>query len=72
MRKDQKPYRNRKPFKRKSGGPKFMLGGGGTNNSKFSFDAPLSDNSIKEGMANLLSLIFGKKRKEQGVMLFNK
>lgn len=71
MRHDQKPHRNRKPFKRKTGGAKFMLGGG-TKHPKFSFDMSSSDQSLKEGVANLLNLIFGKKKREQGAMMLNK
>lgn len=63
MRHDQKPHRNRKPFKRKAGGAKFMLGGG-TKHSKFSFDMSSSNQSLKDGMTNLISLILGKKKKE--------
>ena len=58
MRKDQKPYRNRKPFRRKTGGPKFMLGG--SKNTKVAFDVP--DKNMFAGMSNLISLILGKKR----------
>ena len=71
MRHDQKPHRNRKPFKRKTGGTKFMLGSG-TKHPKFSFNMSSSDQSLRERMANLLSLIFGKRKREQSVMILNK
>jgi hypothetical protein len=72
MRHDQKPHRNRRPYKRKSGGAKFMLGGG-TKSPKFSFDMSSLDRSLREGMVNLISLILGKKKKERpGVMMLNK
>lgn len=64
MRHDQKPHRNRKPFKRKTGGAKFMLGGG-AKNPKFSFDMSSSNQSLREGMTNLLSLIFGKRNENK-------
>lgn len=69
MRHDQKPYRKRKPSKRKAGGGKFMLGGG--RGKDVSFDIPSMDKGMMAGMSNLISLILGRK-KQQGVMMFNK
>jgi hypothetical protein len=69
MRKDQKPYRNRKPFKRKSGGGKFMLGGSW--GKDVSFDIPSTDKGMMASMSSLISLILGRK-KQQGVTTTNK
>jgi hypothetical protein len=69
MRKGLKPYRKRKPFKRKAGGAKFMLGGG--QRKDVSFDMPSMDKGVMARMSNLISLILGQK-KQQGVMTTNK
>ena len=55
MRKDQKPYRNRKPFKRKSGGGKFMLSG--ERGKDVSFDIPSMGKGMMDSMSNLINLI---------------
>ena len=70
MRKGFKPYNKRKPFKRKNGGAKFMLGGE-TKNSKFSF--PESQNSkASEAIANLISMILSQKKKQSIIRIKNK
>ena len=58
MRSNQKPYRNKKPFKRKTGGPKFMLDGSGS--AEVGFD--VLDKNMFAGLSNLISLILEKKR----------
>ena len=69
MRKGLKPYRKRKPFKRKAGGGKFMLGG--ERGKDVSFDIPLKAQGLRSSMSNLISLILGRK-KQQGAMTTNK
>ena len=68
MRRQFKTYNKRKPFKRKSGGGKFMLGGG--RGKDVSFDTSMLDKNVLSGMTNLINLILGRKR--QGVMTTNK
>lgn len=60
MRRGFKPYSKRKPFKRKSGGGKFMLGGG--RGKDVSFNTSMLDKNVLAGMSNLIGLILGKKR----------
>ena len=69
MRKGLKPYRKRKPYKRKAGGQRFMLGG--SRGKDVSFDMSSMDKSMFAGMSNLINLILGRK-KQQGVMTTNK
>ena len=69
MRKGLKPYRKRKPFKRKAGGGKFMLGGG--RGKDVSFDMSSTDKGMMAKMSNLISLILERK-KQQGVTTTNK
>ena len=79
MKSNQKSYRNRKPFRRKTGGPKFMYrnrkpfrrktGGpkfmlGGSKNTKVAFDMP--DKNMLAGISNLINLILGKMEKRGG------
>lgn len=61
MRKDQKSYRNRKPYKRKSGGAKFMLGG--RQRKDVSFDMSSMDRGMRAGISNFISLILGRKQR---------
>ena len=69
MRKGLKPYRKRKPYKRKAGGQRFMLSGG--RGKDVSFDTSSIDKNALAGMSNLINLILGRK-KQQGVMTTNK
>lgn len=67
MRHDQKPHRNRKPFKRKAGGGKFMLGG--SRGKDVSFDMPSSmDKGMFAGMSNLINLILGGKKQRSAII----
>lgn len=59
MRQGFKLYRKRKPYKRKSGGAKFMLGGG--QRKDVSFDMSSMDKGMRAGVLNLISLILGRK-----------
>ena len=58
MRRGYKPYNKRKPFKRKKGGPRFMLGSTGT---KFEFPMHLRSGA-SETLINLIRSILGQKR----------
>ena len=71
MRKGFKPYNKRKPFKRKNGGAKFMLGGE-TKNSKFSFPESLNSGEASKAIARLIGLILGQGRKQSEVRIKNK
>ena len=53
-----KPYNKRKPFKMKSGGGRFMLGGG---SSKFEFPLSLRSKVPEGGLTNLINLILGQR-----------
>lgn len=64
MRKDQKPYRNRKPYKRKSGGQKYMLSG--SHGKDVFFDMPSMDRGMFTNMSNLISLIMRRKSQQLG------
>lgn len=65
MRRGFKPYNKRKPFKRKKGGGKFMLGGG--RGKDVSFDIPSTDKGMMAGMSNLINLILGGKRAQSSI-----
>ena len=52
-----KPFRKRKPFKRKTGGTKFMLGG---KNKSFEFN---TDYKTNEGTIGLIAAILGMRNK---------
>ena len=66
MRRGFKPYNKRKPFKRKKGGARFMLGLSGSAGTKFEFPMHLRSGA-SETLTNLISLILGQKRKQSNV-----
>lgn len=65
MRRGFKPYSKRKPFKRKKGGAKFMLGSTGAG-TKFEFPMHLRSGA-PEVLTNLIRLILGQKRIQTGI-----
>ncbi len=71
MRKGFKTYNKRKPFKRKKGGARFMLGSTGSKEAKFEFPMHLRSGA-SEALTNLISLILGQKRKQSGIKTGNR
>lgn len=69
MRREFKPYSKRRPFKRKQGGSKFMLGSG---KSKFEFPSNLRSKKLSESMAGLIGLILGHRKVRSNVRTSNK
>ncbi len=65
MRRGFKPYNKRKPFRRKSGGAKFMLNG--RQRKDVSFDTSSLDKNVLAGMSNLIGLILSRKRVQLSV-----
>ena len=59
MRRGFKPYNKRKIFKRKNGGPRFLLGSG---HAKFDFPVSQMPKDPSEGLMKLIQLILGQKR----------
>lgn len=59
MKQRLKPYNKRKPFKRKNGGARFMLGSAG---AKFNHSKS-SELQVSNTLASFIDLMFGGKQK---------
>ena len=59
MKQKLKPYNKRKPFKRKNGGARFMLGSAG---AKFNHSES-SELQVSNTLASFIDLMFGGKQK---------
>ena len=71
MRRGFKSYSKRKPFKRKKGGARFMLGSTGSKGTKFEFPMHLRSGA-SEGLTNLINLILGQKREQSNIKVGNR
>ena len=71
MRRGFKSYNKRKPFKRKKGGARFMLGSSGSTGAKFEFPMHLRLEA-PEMVTNLIRLILGQKRIQSGIKTGNR